>query len=387
MRASSIRHTIVIIHILLALLFSAYFVVENSLAQEDNGGAGSATIFIPILAHPYEPPNLLPIIKADQTSTYTVYWESDTTAYYVLQESQTPTFSDVTVVYEGFATQWSVPQPGKRPGVYYYRIGSMANGTIPVWSNVQSVTIHPLYVGLNLRWDGVGYLNIGGYYQPGSHQTMYLANLTTPDSVRIQNHHWYDPNPLGFEESKWDTFYSVSTGRFLASSVPDDPAWKWGYSWIVPYDLTFQDGQTVQIGGQSFLVTGPHSGYTAFGQPVQYWEMVNQERFLFFDDGSEWTQYVHSGDITLRYDAGATRLLLHDDILRRYYQNNNLSDYTVQYIVNLTEAGSFPSAQGQPTLSTAHGSTPGISVDLPVLPGLDARPALTEEHIEFKIIP
>jgi hypothetical protein len=98
------------------------------------------------------------------------------------------------------------------------------------------------------------------------------------------------------------------------------------------------------VGGQPFLVSGPHPGTTTFGQPVQYWELVNRDRFLYWDGGQGFTQYVHAGEARLRYDAGRTRLLLYSDVLRRYYENGGLTPYTVQYIENLTGASSFPAS-------------------------------------------
>jgi hypothetical protein len=126
----------------------------------------------------------------------------------------------------------------------------------------------------------------------------------------------------------------------------------------LPYDREFHDGQTTTIDGQAFMVSGPHSGHTAFGQEVQYWRLVNEKKFLYWDGGGDWKQYVHAGDITLRYDAGNTRLLLHRDVLRRIYYKGKRTDDTVQYIDNLTSANSFPST----ALITEHMKRFGVPV-------------------------
>jgi hypothetical protein len=180
----------------------------------------------------------------------------------------------------------------------------------------------------------------------GTHLTRHLNGLTDADTVRSHNYFWYDPNPEDWPSDTWDDYYSVSTGYFKASSLPNDPSWKWGSPWRLPYDWSFSDGQTFSIGGQAFLVSGPHSGYTAFGKAVQYWKLVNRDKFLYWDGGGDWKQYVHAGDITLWYDAGNTRLELHSNVLRRSYYKGNLTSHTVQYIRNLTSSNSFPSAHG-----------------------------------------
>ncbi|MGD2078075.1 MAG: hypothetical protein PVH18_06810, partial [Chloroflexota bacterium] len=99
---------------------------------------------------------------------------------------------------------------------------------------------------------------------------------------------------------------------------------------------------TIDLGGQTFAVTGPHSGNTVFGQPVQYWRLVNEKRFLMWDDGGQWQQFVLAGDAELLYDAGITRLLLKSDLKRTYYLNGSKTPYNVRYIDDLTESSSFP---------------------------------------------
>ena len=200
----------------------------------------------------------------------------------------------------------------------------------------------PLFPGLTVRWDGRGFLNVGEYIEVGTHSTRDSIGMTDPDTVEFHNHHWYDPNSPGIEEAVWIDYYSISTGRFKASSVPSDPAWKWGSYWILPYDFDLSNDQTVQIGGQDFHVTGPHAGYTSFGQSVHYWHLVNKHKFLFRED-SDWPQYVHPGDITLQYDMN-TRLLLTRDVLRRFYYDGEETPYTVQYIEYLTSSNAYGSS-------------------------------------------
>ena len=217
----------------------------------------------------------------------------------------------------------------------------------------------PLFIGLQLRWDGAGYIRGSEYYDIGVHEERELDAMTDADTIRSHNHQWYDPNPLDFDPTTWYTYYSVSTGYFKSSSLPADPSWKWGYYWILPYDWQWSNGQTVSIDGQAFTVSGPHSGYTAFGQAVQYWRLVNLNRFLFWDGGGDWRQYVHAGDAILWYDSGNTRLLLHGDVLRRYYYQGSETSDTVQYITNLTSSNAFG------TGAAASRATEAVATPLP----------------------
>ena len=146
----------------------------------------------------------------------------------------------------------------------------------------------PLFVGLHARWDGVGYIRAQEYFNVGTHLTRDAVEMVDDDAIRIYSQHWCDPNPKGWEPSAWNSYYSVSTGYLLASSVPGDPDWKWDYPWILPYDWQFEDGQVVPIGGQPFRVSGPYTGYTAFGRRVQYWQLVNTTQFVFWDAGGNW---------------------------------------------------------------------------------------------------
>lgn len=288
-------------------------------------------------------PNLLPINNADQDNYYTVSWQNTGVGgIYKLEESTDANFSAPVLVYQGNNTAWTVPSPGKFPGTYYYRVKSTNPYGESAWSTTQLVTIYPLYVGLRVRWDGNGFVRGTYYYDIGTHWTNNLDLLTDADTIRSNNVFWYDPNPLGFESEAWYSYYSVTTGQWKASSVPDDPSWKWGHPWKLDYGLQLTNGQTVSIDGQAFTVSGPHQGYTTYGKTISYWEFVNQKKFLFWDGGGDWQQYVHPGDIVLRYDAGNSKLLIYYSVLRREYYQGDITSDTVQYIDNLTAATSLP---------------------------------------------
>lgn len=305
-------------------------------------------IYLPLTVRHWPPipyvPSLNPIDNSDQDNLYTVSWNSSELAQtYVLEEAASSSFSDARVVYQGSSLSWTVPSPGKKPANYYYRVRAHNSWGDSRWSDTGVVTIYPLFVGLQLRWDGNGYIRGSEYANIGVHIEYIFDELTDPDTIRSHDTVSYSPNPYGWDSETWDAYYSVTTGYFRASSVPPDPAWKWGYPRILPYDWQFSDGQIVLIDGQSFTVSGPLSGYTAFGKFAHYWKLVNRDKFLFWDGGGSWTQYVHPGDIILHYESGNTRLLLYSNVLRRDYYNGEITSDTVQYISNLLFANSFPS--------------------------------------------
>ena len=289
-----------------------------------------------------EIPNLLIINNDDGNNVYVVNWTAAARAStYELQESKDALFTSPITIYSESPLSWTTPAPGKTPAQYYYRVRSWSPTGYSDWSNVQSVFIHPLYVGLNLRWDGVGYIRGSYIFNVGTHRVYNLDLLASPDIVRSNNLLWYDPDPEGWGSSSWYNYYSISTGEWQSSSSPGDPSWKWGYPWMSGYNTQFSPGQIAVIDGQPFTVTGPIAGYTAFGKPVQYWQLVNKNNFLYWDGGGDWKQYCHPGDVILQYDAGETKLLLHSSVMRRDYYKGGLTSDSVQYIENLTAANSF----------------------------------------------
>jgi hypothetical protein len=210
------------------------------------------------------------------------------------------------------------------------------------WSNVQTVTIYPLSVGLNLSWDGTGYFRGSDNNDVGYHVTRNIDQLPQSNRIRSNDSIWFDPNPYNWDPSYGFSYFAVTSGVFLSSTVPTDPALKWGEPWVLPYSLQLHHGQIVTIDDQDFLVSGPFTGLTVFGASVRYWEFVNQQRFLFWDGGGDLTQYVEIEGVVLWYDAGNTRLELSSDILRHVYYQGNLTADTIQYTINLTAANSFP---------------------------------------------
>jgi hypothetical protein len=210
----------------------------------------------------------------------------------------------------------------------------------------------PLFVGLHARWDGEGYIRGDEHYNTGVHIQRDAIEMTDEDVIRIYGRQWYDPNPEAWESETWNEYYSVSTGYRVAASIEADPDWKWGHPWVLPYFWGFEDGLVGPIGGQPFRVSGPYAGYTAFGKRVTYWQFVNTTEFVYWDAGGDWQQRVHPGDITLRYDAGKTRLLLYSNVLRRDYYKAKLMPGTVQYVISLTATNAFERTSTSDALSS-----------------------------------
>jgi hypothetical protein len=328
------------------------------------------TVYLPLIANRWPPipytAALNAIDNADQDNNYILYWTeqpfqlSDT---YIVQEATDTTF---TTGVRTVCTTWqqSCAVANQLPGTYYYRVKGYNTWGNSGWSNVRSTHIYPLFVRLSLRWDGNGYIRGSEYYDIGYHLQRVGNGLTDADTIRIHSHEWFDPDPEGWGPTDWDSYYSISAGYFKSSSIPGDPSWKWSDPWIMPYDWQLRNGQTFLIDGQAFRVSGPFSGYTAFGKPVQYWQLVNRDRFLFWSAGGDWTQYVHAGDITLRYDAGNTRLEIYSSILRHDYHKGQLTSNTVQYIIQLTAANSFLALIGYDVNPSQYGEVTTAPVEI-----------------------
>ena len=288
-------------------------------------------------------PYLEAITNVDHDRVYTVHWVPSSNAdRYILEESRSDSFSDIRQVYTGAHESWTVPIPGKTPGTYYYRVKAGNAGGESAWSNTQTVTIHPLFVGLATKWDATGFIRGSEYYNVGYHSTVNCDALTDADTIRCHWRNWYDPNPNGWPEETYTSYYSVSTGVRRSSTRPPDPSWKWSRPWRLDYGSQFSDGQIISLDGQRFRVSGPFWGYTVFGVSIQYWEMVNLDTFVFWDGGGDWNQYVHAGEAKLRYLVNGTLEIVFDDILRRDYLKGNPTGDTVQYIRNLTASSTIP---------------------------------------------
>jgi hypothetical protein len=314
---------------------------------DDQNPQITTVVYLPVTINFWTPiltvPVIDPIDNSDQDNAFVVSWKNPGVGgTYILEESMDPAFPSPNVAYQGLALSWETPTGSKVPGTYYFRVKTSTQYGESAWSEVQSVRIYPLFIGLQVRYDGMGYYRGSESDDIGFHETIALDALTDADTIQAQFHAWYDPNPFDIEDGVETDYYSVTTGQWLASNATEDPSWKWGYSWKLAYNSTFANGSTVTIDGQKFTVTGSHTGYTTYGKAISYLEFVNQNKFLYWDNGGDWKQYVHAGEATLRYDAGTSGLLIYDNVRRHYYYQGDDFGDTIQYISNLTAANSLP---------------------------------------------
>lgn len=187
-----------------------------------------------------------------------------------------------------------------------------------------------LRVGLSVRWDGSGYILFDGYaWRPGTHWTQVVDQQIDGDTVRVLGEQWYSPNPLGFDDESWYCDYNTTTNRVESCSGEDDPAWKWGYYWLLPTDRVPVSGERLTIDGQVFNVTGPHTMDTGIGA-VSYWQLRNRDRFLMVSTGNEWKQYVEAGDARLYYEVGSG-FLVYSNVKRTFYEHDESTSNYVQY--------------------------------------------------------
>lgn len=313
------------------------------------GGAraqGSPILYLPVIHILATAPNLNAIDNSDGDNVYTVSWVNQESATsFILQESTESTFAAPTVVYTGTGTNWTVGAGGKTPGIYYYRVrGVNANGQ-SAWSNVRSIRINPLFVGLKALWDGTGQIQDGQTINVGTHESKNCSSFAAPDTLGCQTNYWYDPNPEGWNPTTYSSTYSITSGDFITSTLPPDPNYKWSNPWKLDYNASYSNGQTVTIDGQLFTVTGPLTEII-FGQPIQYWELTNQQTFQYYSSGNI-TQNVNAGDAVLRYDAGNSRLLLYNCVLRHEYVGGGAHG-TILYVESLTAATSIPGSPPVP---------------------------------------
>ncbi|MBI1294387.1 hypothetical protein GC175_05450 [bacterium] len=283
----------------------------------------------------------LAVIESQHANQYAVQWESNPLgkdAHFVLQEATRADFSDAVTVYTGSLPFWQARH--KLIGKYFYRVKTVDSDEETGWSEIRDVTVYPLFVGLNLRWRGTGTIDSNERHEVGF---VWEENFVSANgnAVRSNGGQHYNPNPLQWTDENWISTYDATAGSFISSTLPVNSDLQWGHPWMLPYALQLAHNSAVKIDEQAFLVTGPFAGTTAFGASVNYWRMVNRDRFLFWNDGTGEQQYVNAGDVELWYDSGVSRLLLRQDVVRRIYQNQTDTGGTYRYILNLVESNAI----------------------------------------------
>lgn len=213
---------------------------------------------------------------------------------------------------------------------------------LPVLAVIPAPTVPPpppppLHVGLELGWEGEGYINFEGYHwNPGTHERRQVDQQVDADTVRVSGQFWYAPNPFDWPAENWYCHYNTSTQVAESCSGQDDPAWKWSYPWILSTEWQLVGG-TITIDGQVFTVTGPHSFVSGYGETAYFWRMVNRDRFLIHHNGDEWKQYVEKGDAVMFYEYGGSGILLYNNVKRTWYRNDNWTGDNVRYESLLTQ--------------------------------------------------
>jgi hypothetical protein len=85
---------------------------------------------------------LNPISNGDGDGLYVVTWPLvDLAQTYSLEEDDSASFDSPTEVYSGAETSWSVPEPGKTAGTYYYRVRGHNDWGYGGYSGAQSVQV------------------------------------------------------------------------------------------------------------------------------------------------------------------------------------------------------------------------------------------------------
>jgi len=293
--------------------------------------------YMPVL----QVPTLASIDNGDYDNRYTVAWQSVGVGVdYQLEEARGGDFAGAQVVYQGKLTQWQAVD--RTPGSYHYRVRTATGGSLGAWSNTHSVTIYPLFVGLELVWQGMGALTNQGVSADIGYFWDEKVEKYEDGLVTIQGRQWFAPNPQQWPQETWNSRYQVTTGAFVDATLPPDAGTQWGNPWLLPYALSLHGLKAVYVDGQVFEVTGPFETTTVFGKVVRYWRMVNRDRFLYWADGQGAAQYVESGDSELWYEADGTGLLLRQALLRRIYNGVINTGDTIRYDLNLVATNAFP---------------------------------------------
>lgn len=282
-------------------------------------------------------PGLAPVDNSDYDNSYQLAWDGAAPGIeFVLEEATSPDFAQPRTIYQGSLPAWQVT--GQKPGSYYYRVRPVVGSVSGPWSNSSAVTIHPLFVGLRLSWQGVGTATTqGASADIGYFWEESVTSATAGGLVTIQGKQWFAPNPQQWPEESWSSRYDGLTGNFVDSTLPPDPSARWGNPWILPYALSLHGQKAVAVDGQVFDVSGPLETTTQSGKTVRYWRLVNRNRFLHWADGQGNAHYVNGGEAELWYEAEGIGLLLRQALTRHLYSGGNDTGDTIQYSLNLTE--------------------------------------------------
>ena len=240
--------------------------------------------YLPLVLKGWPPipctPVLNPIDNTDQDGYYAVTWqEADLATTYILEEATNASFSGAQTVYQGTSLSWTVPDPGKTPGTYYYRAKGRNSWGDSSWSNVQSTVVGQAELFINGGFETgppappwVQYSNFGlelidhlgahtgswGIYMGGLQDAVdqIYQEVTIPSTVSSpQLSYWRlirtsDSISTAYDEMRcviWDTSGNVLAfcGEFSNVDQSQD--------WIrKTYNMSAFRGRTVHIGFKAF---------------------------------------------------------------------------------------------------------------------------------------
>ena len=149
--------------------------------------------FFPFIAKrwppiPY-PPTLDSIDNTDEDGYYTVSWlPAELADIYILEEDDNASFSSPATVYYGDGTSWSVPDPGKLGGTYYYRVRGQNQWGYGEYSNVEAVTVPRFRV-------------VDTSLTAGQCTTL-MWNFTGIKALHVILGHGYDKTPVPGQDSR-----------------------------------------------------------------------------------------------------------------------------------------------------------------------------------------
>jgi hypothetical protein len=243
-----------------------------------------ATVYLPLVMKRWPPvpytPVLNPIDNTDQDGYYTITWgEADLADSYILEEATNASFSGAQVVYQGTDLSWTVPDPGKMPGTYYYRVKARNSWGDSSWSNIRSVIVTHADLIVNGGFEsgppadpwvqdsssGLEMIDeLGartgdwGVYMGGltSAVDQIYQEVTIPSAVASsQLSYWRlirtaDSTQTAYDEMRcviWDTSGNVLAFCGEFSNVDQSQGWI-----HETYDMSAFRGQTVNIGFKAF---------------------------------------------------------------------------------------------------------------------------------------
>jgi hypothetical protein len=244
-----------------------------------------------------------------------VTWsEADDADTYSLEEDESPDFLNPMVVHNGSGTSWTVPDPGKAAGTYYYRVRGHNEWGYGAYSNIQGVgVLVPDTPVLNsiANADGNGSYTVA--WNAAARATSYVlqqdtrSNFSSPTTVfsgpqtswsvtgQPPGTYYYRVMATGPSgESGWSNIQSASVFRFRA----DDSQVTVGQCTTLRWDFTNIRAIYISFG----------YGWDKVGVPGQGSRQVCPSRTTTYEAlvvKQDWGQEVHRATVQATGDGCA----------------------------------------------------------------------------------